>query len=118
MKHVHFVGGVMLAGSLAVLRAQGDGFEQADCTVERLQAKAPRGTTITGAAMVNAADRVPEYCRVDGHAESSGNTVTFRLGLPVRWNGKFYFQGVGGLAGTIGSLNTGLARGYAAASTD
>ena len=44
--------------------------------------------------------------------------MNFRLGLPRQWNGKFYFQGVGGLAGTIGSLNTGLARGYAAASTD
>ena len=102
----------------ALLVGQGDAFSGADCTVERLQTKAPRGTTITAAAMVDAAERVPAHCRVDGHTESPGNTVNFRLGLPVRWNGKFYFQGVGGLAGTIGSLNSGLARGYAAASTD
>jgi feruloyl esterase len=102
----------------ALVVGQGQAFAGADCTVERLQLKAPRGTTITAAAMVDAADRVPAYCRVDGRTESPGNSINFRLGLPVRWNGKFYFQGVGGLAGTIGSLNTGLARGYAAASTD
>ena len=88
------------------------------CTIGALQQKAPAGTTITAAAMVEAVERVPAHCRVDGHADSPGNTVNFRLGLPVQWNGKFYFQGVGGLAGTIGSLNTGLARGYASASTD
>ncbi len=47
-----------------------------------------------------------------------GNEVNFRLGLPERWNGKYYFVGVGGLGGSIGSLNKGLERGYAAASTD
>jgi feruloyl esterase len=44
--------------------------------------------------------------------------VDFRLGLPERWNGKYYFVGVGGLGGAIGSLDAGLARGYASASTD
>jgi feruloyl esterase len=48
-----------------------------------------------------------------------GNEVNFRLGLPTTgWNGKFYFSGVGGLGGRIGSLDKGLARGYASASTD
>ena len=88
------------------------------CTIGTLQQKAPAGTTITAAAMVEAVDRIPAHCRVDGHADSPGNSVNFRLGLPLQWNGKFYFQGVGGLGGTIGSLNTGLGRGYASASTD
>ena len=81
-----FVAALGLAGSAAaaVLQAQGDAFAPADCTVERLQAKAARGTTITAAAMVDAAERVPAHCRVDGHAASPGNTVNFRLGLPVR----------------------------------
>ncbi len=110
----------LMTGALAdrVVNAQGDALTSTDCSVERLQQKSPPGTTITGAAMVEAATNLPAYCRVEGHAASPGNTVNFRLGLPVRWNGKFYFQGVGGLAGTIGSLNTGLARGYASASTD
>ena len=47
-----------------------------------------------------------------------GNTVNFRLGLPAAWNGKFFFEGVGGFGGTIGSLNAGLEKGYASASTD
>ena len=103
--------GIRLTGQNGALSAQ-------QCTIEALQPKAPAGTTITAAAMVEAADGVPAHCRVDGHADSPGNTVNFRLGLPMQWNGKFYFQGVGGLGGTIGSLNTGLARGYASASTD
>jgi feruloyl esterase len=89
-----------------------------DCAVPALQAKAPAGTTITGAKVIDATGKVPRYCQVDGHAASTGNEVTFRLGLPERWNGKYYFSGVGGLGGTIGSLDKGLERGYASATTD
>jgi len=89
-----------------------------ECTVSAVQAKAPQGTTITSAAIVDATGKLPKYCRVDGHATSQGNEVNFRLGLPESWNGKFYFVGVGGTGGTIGSLDAGLARGYASASTD
>ena len=90
----------------------------AGCDVAALQRLAPAGTTITAAAPVAATATDPAHCRVDGHAASPGNTVNFRLGLPSAWNGKFYFEGVGGLGGTIGSLSKGLARGYASASTD
>jgi feruloyl esterase len=90
----------------------------ADCTVAALQAKAPKGTTITAAEVVDASGDVPQYCRVDGHTSSPGNEVNFRLGLPAAWNGKYYFVGVGGLGGTIGNLDAGLRRGYASASTD
>ena len=55
---------------------------------------------------------------MDGHAASTGNTVNFRLGLPEGWNGKFLFLGVGGLGGTLATLDPGLARGYATATTD
>src|SRR4029077_11391047 len=44
--------------------------------------------------------------------------VSFRLGLPAAWNGKFLFEGVGGFGGSIGQLTTGLEKGYASASTD
>jgi feruloyl esterase len=91
---------------------------QVDCSLQSIQAKAPRGTTITAAAVVAAADKAPAYCRVEGHVAVPGNEVNFRLGLPDGWNGKFYFSGVGGLGGRIGSLDKGLARGYASASTD
>lgn len=88
------------------------------CAVEALQQRAPAATTITAASVVNAAGTVPRHCRVDGFVAVPGNTVSFRLALPDDWNTKFYFQGVGGLGGTIGSLATGLTRGYASASTD
>ena len=91
---------------------------QVECSVSAVQAKAPSGTTITGAAVVPAEGKRPQYCRVDGHTASPGNEVNFRLGLPDGWNGKFLFQGVGGLGGTIANLDSSLTRGYAAASTD
>ena len=89
-----------------------------ECSVAAIQGKAPLGTTITAAKTVTAAGTTLQFCQVDGHVAVPGNEVNFRLGLPERWNGKYYFVGVGGLGGTIGSLGAGLARGYASASTD
>jgi len=106
------------AAAVALADQQGESIAAASCTVGRLQDMAPQGTTITQAVMVDASGAAPWHCRVDGHVGAPGNTVSFRLGLPVAWNGKFYFQGIGDLGSTIGSLNTGLARGYASASTD
>src|SRR5919201_1693965 len=92
----------------------------APCTLSALQGLAPAYTTITEVALVPATTTIPEYCRVDGYVTTPEpvNNVNFRLGLPTAWNRKFYFQGVGGRGGTIGSLDAGLARGYASASTD
>jgi feruloyl esterase len=92
--------------------------QQTECTAAALQSKAPNGTTITAAQVVPAAGAVASHCRVDGQVAVPGNEVKFRVGLPDGWNGKFYFSGVGGLGGRIGSLDKGLARGYASASTD
>jgi feruloyl esterase len=91
-----------------------------ECTLSALQALAPEDTTLTAVALVPADGILPDYCRVDGYVTTPQpvNTVNFRLGLPTAWNRKLYFQGVGGRGGTIGSLNAGLARGYASASTD
>jgi feruloyl esterase len=73
---------------------------------------------VTNATLVEASAAQPRHCLVDGHTATPGNEVNFRLGLPESWNGKYYFVGVGGLGGTIGRLDAGLARGYASASTD
>ena len=102
----------------ATLQSQDGSPAALQCTMEALQRRAPADTTVTAAAIVEASGNEPRYCRVDGRVAVPGNAVSFRLGLPAAWNGKFYFQGVGGLAGTIGPLSTGLARGYASASTD
>lgn len=89
-----------------------------NCSVAALQAKAPADTTIVSAAVTAATDQTPEHCFVKGTVATPGNNVTFQVGWPTRWNGKFLFQGVGGFAGSLGSLREGLSRGYATASTD
>jgi hypothetical protein len=118
---------ILLLAPIAVLLTRAVSEEvvaqQVSCSVVSIQAKAPKDVTITAAAMVipppgNARGAEPTHCRVDGHVAVPGNQVNFRVGLPDAWNGKFYFSGVGGLGGRIGSLNKGLARGYASASTD
>jgi feruloyl esterase len=76
------------------------------------------GTTISSATIVPAAAKLPEHCAVKGSVATPGNTVDFQLALPKDWNGKFLFQGVGGFAGSMGRLDAGLERGYAAATTD
>ena len=108
------------AGVRVFPHQQGSGavVEIAGCSVAALQARAPSDTTITGARVVEATSEQPRHCLVEGHVAVPGNTVNVRLGLPEAWNGKFYFQGIGGLGGTIGTLNVGLSRGYASASTD
>jgi feruloyl esterase len=62
------------------------------------------------------------FCRVTVTSKPSADSdITIEAWLPASgWNGKFLAVGNGGWAGTInyGLLNDGLARGYAAASTD
>jgi hypothetical protein len=115
MKRLFFV---LMAATVLVSDSGAKASSETACVVASLQQKAPPDTTITAAAIVPAAGTTPEYCRVDGHVATPGNTVNFRLGLPAMWNGKFVFEGVGGFGGAIGSLKAGLDHGYASASTD
>lgn len=78
------------------------------------------------------ATKLPAYCRLDGVIDprtgeggvSSG--IGFALALPEVWNGRFLFQGGGGLNGSVqmplGASAAGsqpaLARGFAVVSTD
>jgi hypothetical protein len=75
---------------------------------------------------------LPAYCRVDGVIDervgSDGKpyAIGFAVALPENWNGRFLFQGGGGLNGSVqlplGAAAAGakpaLARGYAVVSTD
>lgn len=75
---------------------------------------------------------VPAHCRVDGVIdERTGQDgkhygIGFAVALPTQWNGRFLFQGGGGLNGSVqpplGGAYAGdgsaLARGFAVASTD
>ena len=72
------------------------------------------------------------YCQISGYfekrsgADNKPYAIGFALALPDDWNGKFLFQGGGGLNGVIRAPMGGLAagdipalfRGYAVASTD
>jgi pimeloyl-ACP methyl ester carboxylesterase len=75
---------------------------------------------------------LPAHCRVDGVIdERTGRDgkpygIGFAVALPANWNGRFLFQGGGGLNGSVqpplGGAYAGdrsaLARGFAVASTD
>lgn len=75
---------------------------------------------------------LPSYCRADGtihpHTGQDGKSyaIGFAINLPDRWNGRFLFQGGGGLDGTVreplGAQASGdlpaLARGFAVVSMD
>ena len=79
---------------------------------ESLTTLALPDTTIT------AAEYVPggAYCRVRGFVVPA---VRFEVALPDAWNGKFMGMGNGGFAGIFSLFpSTGIARGYATASTD
>jgi feruloyl esterase len=79
-----------------------------------------------------AALKLPAYCRVDGvldrrtGADGKNYGIGFALALPGEWNGRFLFQGGGGLNGSVGvplgaaaaGDTPALARGFAVVSTD
>ena len=76
--------------------------------------------------------KLPAYCRLDGvldrrvGADGKSYGIGFALALPGEWNGRFLFQGGGGLNGSVGQPLGGtaaggtpaLARGFAVVSTD
>jgi hypothetical protein len=76
--------------------------------------------------------KLPAYCRLDGVLDrrTGGDGKSYRIGfalaLPGEWNGRFLFQGGGGLNGSVqpplGAVASGrtpaLARGFAVVSTD
>jgi pimeloyl-ACP methyl ester carboxylesterase len=75
---------------------------------------------------------LPTHCRVDGQLESRIGSdgkpyaIGFAIALPGEWNGRFLFQGGGGLNGSINppvgdraaGETSALARGFAVVSTD
>jgi feruloyl esterase len=100
-----------------------------DCKVAALSALGIPNMTIASATDVAAAAPDPQYCDVKGSVTTSGegagpNSAGFEAKLPINWNGKFIFNGVGGLAGTLSSSanpvdqSLFLTRGYATAITD
>ena len=106
-----------LAGLASLYLAMGCASKAAaDCT--SLANLAIESTTITAATLVPAGSGLPEYCRVQGHVDTE---IGFEIRLPAAWNGKLYFGGNAGFAGTIPvypAISSALGRGYATALTD
>jgi len=98
---------------------------------EEVPSAAP-GTARTSASAPPLSVAMPAYCRIEGSFERRTGAggkpyaLNFALALPDDWNGRFLFQGGGGLNGTVnppfGSQAAGdtpaLARGFAVVSTD
>jgi pimeloyl-ACP methyl ester carboxylesterase len=96
-------------------------------------------TVITGSQTVEAGtlqvagQPVPEHCRVTGRMndrvglDGRPYAIGFELRLPVDWNGRFWYQGNGGIDGSVvpatgalggGPLTHALAQGFAVLSSD
>lgn len=75
-------------------------------------------TRVTATTLVDAADGLPAYCRVEGYVTPQ---VWFEVRLPLaNWNKKFLMQGCGGMCGWVNmeACADALARDYAVANTD
>src|SRR5690606_11607420 len=98
---------------------------------ERVPAAAP-GTVRPQPYLPPLPVALPAHCKVSGRigdrtgADGARYGIGFELALPEGWNGRFLFQGGGGLNGSIppplGTTGAGdvpaLARGFAVVSTD
>jgi pimeloyl-ACP methyl ester carboxylesterase len=113
----------------------GLGFAGAAIAIEKAEAVPERPA---GSVQVRPGDpetvrvAIPSNCRADGvidrriGADGKNYAIGFAIALPDRWNGRFLFQGGGGLNGSVrpplGAQATGdipaLARGFAVVSTD
>src|SRR5262245_7944197 len=90
------------------------------------------GTAVTITKAEKISDNLPPRCRVDGvidprtGAGGKAYGIGFAVALPDNWNGRFLFQGGGGLNGNVanpvGTQATGdasaLSRGFAIVTTD
>jgi feruloyl esterase len=99
------------------------------CSVSALNALKIPHVTIATSKEVAAEGPAPAHCDVMGSVTTNGegagpNSANFEIKLPEKWNRKFVFFGVGGLAGSLRpSANpedfaSSLGRGFATAITD
>ncbi len=115
-----------------MLKFQLHGVPLAITKADPIPASAPGTLRISPLAPGSVPVAVPSFCRVDGvinqrkGADGKSYGIGFALALPDQWNGRFLFQGGGGLNGNValplGSQAAGetpaLARGFAVVATD
>jgi feruloyl esterase len=100
-----------------------------ECSVPAISALNIPGVTVASAVAKPDDDKGPASCVVGGMVATSGEgapdgSARFAVTLPVLWNGKFLFWGVGGLAGNLfpsatrADIITAITKGYATAITD
>jgi hypothetical protein len=90
-------------------------------------------STVAAGTLQVAGQPVPVHCRVTGHMnqriglDGRPYAIGFELRLPVEWNGRFWYQGNGGIDGSVapatgalggGPLTHALAQGFAVISSD
>ena len=90
-------------------------------------------STVAAGTLQVAGQPVPEHCRVTGRMndriglDGRPYAIGFELRLPVEWNGRFWYQGNGGIDGSVvpatgalggGPLTHALAQGFAVLSSD
>ena len=99
------------------------------CSVEALKAIHVPDVTVTDAKPVAAAGTAPAYCQAQGTVITKGAGVAeglarFTMQLPVAWQQRFLFLGVGGNAGdlvpsaNITDRSSALGKGYTMILTD
>jgi Tannase and feruloyl esterase len=113
----------------ALRRLEVPGLALSEVTTEWLAAGSPPPQEPPWVAPL--AVRLPAYCRLNATldrrtgADGRSYGIGFALALPADWNGRFLFQGGGGLNGTVapplgrtGQDDAALARGFAVVTTD
>ena len=72
-----------------------------------------KAATITSVTPKSATPTTPAYCEVKGYRYPMD---LFIVALPDSWGGTYWQTGNGGAAGSLGSISTGVQRGYVSAS--
>jgi pimeloyl-ACP methyl ester carboxylesterase len=135
------VTGLTIAALAAHTPAGAQTQQERSCAALASRSAGPQGVTITEArfyanrtvaARPGAEMALPPHCHVAGNFErrtgvdAKEYSIGFALNMPAEWNGRFMFQGGGGLNGSIrepvggqaSGERTALERGFAVVATD
>ncbi|MDO8768859.1 MAG: tannase/feruloyl esterase family alpha/beta hydrolase [Burkholderiaceae bacterium] len=125
-----------LPGALSLKQATGSSLQQCDVLAAQFKfenTQIDSSTPVAAGALALAGKPLAEHCLVKGSMfKRKGNdgrdyAIGFEMRLPKAWNGRFYYQGNGGLDGSVqpaqgalggGPLTGALMQGFAVISSD